>query len=234
MSATTNEATAPYDPFEAADNPEIRNKTYFGHVTVDAYAVVLQRGSGPVNFDHFRHRLEDRRTQVKVSIQPLTGSRFMDPINREVLVESNEYAKIFHPSIRALDIKPRELSGRYVRAEMIPTREYIKKDGTPGTATCPKIIATYETEQDCRAAQDALFGHHDTAAEAAPAVSNGIAPAAPNGAGMSADGQRQLLEALWNASGKSDKQMAMLLSVTPQLKHLTLDSGEVKSVMGVF
>lgn len=232
MSATTNQ---PYDPFEAADNPEIRNKTYFGHVTVDAHAVVLQRGSRPLNFDPYQHSIEDRRTQVKVSIQPLAGSKYMDPINRDMLVESNEYAKIFHPSLKAIGVKPRDLSGKYVRAEMIPTREYIKADGTPGMATTPKIVAVYATEPECRAAQDALFGRHE-ATETAPvqATNTPSQPAQPPSNGLDAKSQDAILNALWGQSNKNTTTFETLFKAIPQLRDLTLDSEPVKRVMGVF
>ena len=231
----STETTAPYDPWEQAETAKPRNKRYFGHCTAQSFGVVLQKGSLPTPFNEHQHRLEDRRTRVEISIQPLAGSRFMDPIKRDMLVESNEWAKITLPSIHDIGIKPRDINGLYVQAEMIPVRDYIKKDGTPGQATVPKFIAIYPSEQLCRDAQEALYGKQEPTSDysgpAAPSTATPSAPATTPNAGMTEAAQDALLAALWKASGENEDQMGKLLAATPSFRHFTTQSPEVQRAM---
>ncbi len=235
MSTTATAPNDVYDSWNEAENAKPRPKVFFGHCAARSQPVVLQKGSPAQPFNLNLHRTEDRRTQVVISIQPLPGSRYMDPIERNMLVESNEWAKIVLPSIHDIGIKPRDINGLYVQAEMIPVRDYIKKDGTPGQATVPKFIAIYPSEQLCRDAQEALYGKQEPTSDysgpAAPSTATPSAPATTPNAGMTEAAQDALLAALWKASGENEDQMGKLLAATPSFRHFTTQSPEVQRAM---
>lgn len=215
-----------------------RPKLVFGQVDVDVWPCVLVKGTGKVLFDATQHKAEDRCTAIHITIAPTTNSRMEYKAEREMIAESKEWAGIMKPSLVALSTDLRSVKGKWVKASLVPTgRKYTNAAGETKQATTFKFEAVYNTEAECEAAEEAVFGKSDSSATApnGSASGNGNTPH-PNGNGSNGNGNNPLeretalkfLPALWTSAGKDLEKFAASLAKNPLVsKYFDLNSPEV-------
>ncbi len=219
--------TTETDVYEDAMNAEWNpTRTVFGEVQVDVWACVLVKGSGKVPFDPNQHSTDQRQTAIKITIQPLPGSKTQFATEREMIAASKEWTQYVRPSLRALDIDLKGLNGKWVQAELAPTgRTYINKSGEEKQATALKFVKIFRTMEECLDAADALFGGngHASAEGPAPEPENGNERATAT----------KFLPALWQASNGDLTVFAQKLATTPLVsKYFDISSKEVLEIIG--
>lgn len=218
------------DPMQSAMETELRPRTYFGQVQTQAYYAALVKGVGRVPFDPSQHSADKRVTAIEISIAPLPGGPIDNPIDRELIAESSDWAKVIKPSLLALSTDLRGINGKWAQVQLIPVGTYTKKDtGEEKTRTMFKFIAVYDTEDACRAASDAFFHKSD-----APAPTTAPAPVAnSNGNNAERAAAAKFLAPLWVASGRDVSKFAQLIAGQAVLaKFFTVDSPEAIAVIG--
>ena len=180
--------TTPYanDPFEAADNPQVRPAEFFGKLEVDAWFCALIKGQGKVPFDNEQHPIDQRRTAVDLHVIPLADHKLNYPLTRGVIAESKEWTGIVWASLRDLGVQSlRELKDgdRWCRVTTEATGRTYQSNGVAKEATTFRFLALYTTEAECEAAFHASRNGSsddwlDAPAQAAPVNgSNGTAHA---------------------------------------------------------
>ena len=168
QSTTANPRTAVMDdPFDSADNPQLRPREYYGQLNIDAHYVKLIKGQGKVPWDPEVDSVDGRFTSVTMILTPLADCGLSFSLQRDMIAESTEWARIVLPSIRAQGIQSAKLAdGRWVRMVQEPTgRKYRPKSGgEEREATTFKILEAYADEEACRAAYLAASGKSDDGA----------------------------------------------------------------------
>ena len=162
------------DPFDAATNAKLRPREYYGQLAVDAYFAKLVKGTGKVPWDPQADSVDNRVTAVNISLIPLPACGLSFKLERSMIAESVEWAKIVWPSLRAQGVQSAKLAdGIWVKLVQEPTgRKYRVKDldGKPGEereASTFKILVVYPDEAACEAAYQATQGSDDGPAAAA-------------------------------------------------------------------
>lgn len=208
------------DPFESAGNAVEPSRHFFGLNMFDVWFCALVKGQGKVPFDPQVHQPGQKRTAVNISIAPLPGSGANFPIERNLIAESKEWAGVILPSIKALGLTPKELNGKYVHVEIVPTGEsYTDKAGVVKSKTTPKYLEVYGDETSCLAASNAFFGNYTEQQEEAFPVGNGNAER---------DVALKFLPALINQAGKDPQRVAELLANNSLVaKYFNINSPEV-------
>lgn len=234
------------DPMDAVDNAGQALNHFYGRMDVGASFVRLVKGVGAEVFDDVRDDPKERRTQVTVSLNPIEASNLTMLVERKMIAESNEWAKITWASLRdncGLK-KVRDLHNKWAKVEMVGTgRTYTNKRGQISEATTFRFMAVFNTAAECTAAYWAERGTE------AP-VDNGVmdvdmshngaaAPATANGAPVMSNVERdtalQFLGALVKqAGGDKGKLSGMILQMAPIAKYFTVDSPEVVSLIAGF
>jgi hypothetical protein len=221
-----------YDPYEAAMNPETRERDgrWFGQLFVDVYACVLQKGVGKVPFDPQTHDQSKRLTAIKMELVPLPEHDVDFTLLRELIAEFGGWPKVTLPSLHAVGIDLRNLNAAWVTVEMHGTgRMYTNSQGEEKEETTFVLLAVFEDQAACRAA----FHAHRGQAEPTPATATATAPGG-NGNGHNPERATaaMFLNPLWaQASGDLGK-FAQLIAANPLTqKHFTLNSPEVVQVV---
>lgn len=161
------------DPFDSASNPTLRPREYYGQLAVDAYFAKLIKGQGKVPWDPQADSVDIRVTAVNISLIPLAASHLTFKLDRSMIAESVEWAKVTWPSLRAQGVESaKSADGIWVKLVQEPTgRKYTAKSGEEREATALKITAVYPDRAACEAAYYATQGAEDaSAAEAAAAA----------------------------------------------------------------
>ena len=143
------------DPFEAADNPQIKPAEYFGKLEVDAWFCALVKGQGKVPFDTALHPADQRRTAIDLHVITLAAHNMNYPMTRGVIAESPEWTKTVWPSLRDLGIASlRELKDteRWCKVTTESTGRTYQSNGTTKEATTFRFLALYASEAECQAA----------------------------------------------------------------------------------
>lgn len=216
------------DPFDAAEDPQVRSNEYWGEVQIDMWFCVLQAGVGKLPFDPQVHDATKRATAIDIQIIPLeeTGLTF-DP-KRGMIAESREWAGIVLPSIKALGISARELNGKFVHVRQKPTgKTYTNKSGEVKDQTTFEFVKVFPDRAACLADYQANNG-------GAPAQAPAPAPAAPASGNAERDTALKFLAAVVEsaARGQTDisiiqRTVAMNIHAMPLInKYFTEDSPE--------
>ncbi len=198
------------DPMDAAMDAEAPSgiRTVFGEVQVDTYFCTLVKGEGKIPFDPTVHSADARRVAIDLTIIPTRGDY---NIVRNIIAESNDWAKIVKPSLRALNTDLRAINGRFVQVQMVPAGKYRDKDsGEEKQRTMPKFVAIYDNLDSCLAAA-AEFFKGGNAAQVIPAP----APAAPNDNGSNPaerETAAKFLPALWKMAGGDLSKLQELMA----------------------
>lgn len=222
------------DPMDAAMDAEAPSsiRTVFGEVQIDTWFCVLVKGEGKIPFDRGVHSTDARRTAIDLTIIPTKGDY---NIVRNIIAESNDWAKIIKPSLQTLNIDLRAINGKFVRVEMVPAGKYTdKQSGETKERTMPKFVTVYPDMDTCLAAADEFFnkpGGGQAAAAPAPA------PAAPAGDGANPaerETAAKFLPALWKMAGGdlSKLQELMVSGKFPLVaKYFDLGSPEIVALV---
>lgn len=217
------------DIWDSADNAQLTPSTYFGRVDFDMYYCVLLKGQGAVVFDPAQHKDQDRRTNITLTITPLSSAPRQFTTERRLLAESREWAGTVLPSIKALGLSTKEINNRWVQYQMVPSgRKYTNKDGEEKQATVPKFLAVYASEEEAEAAAAVLYNRtesDDPPFEPDTTESN-------NGSNAEREVALKFLPGLVAMAGKDKAKIATLLASNPLVsKYFTTDSDEVKALL---
>ncbi len=211
------------DVWDSVDNAELAPSTYFGKVNFDIFYCVLRKGEGAILFDPTVHKPEDRRTQIKIMITPLTTSRAQYLTERRALAESADWVKVTLASIKSLGLSSaRELENKWVHYVMEPTgRTYTNKDGIEKSNTMPKFLAVYDSEEAAEAARAARYNKEEDTPSTDTAPTNG-----------ERDVALKFLPGLVQIAGKDKAKVAGILASQPLVnKYFTVDSPEVAELL---
>lgn len=224
--------TTEYDPFDAAMDAEAPSgvRTQFGEIQIDVWPCVLRKGEGKVPFDAGQHSTDERRTAIDMILIPTKGDY---NIERKIIAESNEWAKIIKPSLRALNTDLRGINGKFVQVQFVSTgRKYTDKNsGEEREYTTFKFIAVYPGLDECLAAAEEFFNNRSQNNQN-DAVSSQSAPATNGANPAERETALKFLPALWNASGKDVNEFAKKLAGNPLTsKYFTIDSDDVLKVI---
>lgn len=227
------------DPFDAAENPQVRQAEYWGEVALDMYFAILQKGVGKVPFDAALHSPDKRVTAIEIAILPIAEQNVTYQVNRGMIAESREWAGIVLPSIKALGISARELAGKYVHVRQKPTGQtYVNNQGETKDRTTFEFVKLFKDYAECLA--DFKAGAGDTEYPPTPANGNGQPAAAPaNGASKERDTALQFLKVVVENAvrGQTDLKVirdtvALNVANMPLInKFFTVDSPETMQLI---
>lgn len=152
--AATPPAQDAYDPYDAAMSAEW-SPIYdvFGQVQAQVWPCVLEKGVGKVPFDPQVHDYDKRNTAIDLSILPVLPGR--QPVERQMIVESREWASIVKPSLVALRTDLRSIHNAWVHAQLVPTGRTYESGGETKHATTIKFVRIFGSEDECLAAAEA-------------------------------------------------------------------------------
>ncbi len=153
-----------WDIWDALENAQAPQSVMFGQVEFDIWPCVLVKGQGKVLFDPAVHDVSQRRISVGITLTLLPDRNGVSrTIERKMIAESAEWARIVLPSINALGLgRPRELNGKWVKATLVPTGRKYTTHGETGAeitrdATTFKFLAFYDSEAECKAARECVI-----------------------------------------------------------------------------
>jgi hypothetical protein len=216
---------AAYDPFQDAQEakPSAGNGEYYGQVECKVYPCVLVKGVGKMPFDPNTNKESERRTAVDIFILPPAELNLNFSLERRMVAQSNEWAKIVWPSLKDLGLLDlRQLNGKYCKVTMQGTGRKYEKEGEQKEATTFKFLALYPTEPEMLAAMHNGNGTQPAAAQA-PAVDKNREVAL------------KFLPTMikqWCAKGLDPEAVRAGLAGNPLLaKYFTVESPEVVELM---
>lgn len=227
------------DPFDDADNPQLRTLEYWGQMSVNAWYCVLEKGTGKVPFNAQQHAADRRVTALDFNLVPLADMNQTRNVERSVIAESKEYAGLVLPTIKALGITARDLNNRYVKLSFQKSgRTYIDKTtGETKDSTTLKFEKLFKDEAECR--QDYLGNQYG-----APVTDQSLPQAAPppvnggNGSKEKETALKFLKVVVQNAvSGQTDlnviqNTVAVNIAQMPMIgKHFSADSLETTNLI---
>lgn len=155
------EITQIYDPFETASNPPVLSSDLWGQIDIKAWFCILEKGVGKIAFDPAQHEIGQRRTAIDIIIYPLPEQNItnMNICERHMIAESDAWRNITLKSIKELGLENvREINGKWVHIVPEETGRKYEKDGQQKSETMFKILAVYNTEDECRKAYLAAGG----------------------------------------------------------------------------
>ena len=226
------------DLYTSADNPSTRSTEFFGLVRLDLYPCVLIKSVGKVPFDPQVHKIEDRRTAIRVMIIPLAEQNFNRDVYRDYVAEFGSWPKITLASIKALGLTTRQVHEAYARVAVVPEgRTYVSQSGETKESTTFKFVAVYANEAECRTAYlsgdgnaDDPSNHQPTAGAGAP-PDNGVSrPAAnaENGNDRARETAWRFVEAIVKQEAGDAAKVGAKIGRMPLIaQYFTIDSPEV-------
>jgi len=224
--------TANNDPWASAEEPEIRQPSYYGQVQLDMFYAVLVKGTGKVPFDPQQHKTDQRVTAIDISILPIADQNIAYPVQRNMIAESKEWAGFVLPSIKALGITVRELNGKWVLAKTKPTgATYVNKQGENKDKTTLVFETLYADEAACKAAYWAAEGVPADYTTQAPSNTQQPSVNTPTPVGGSDDKEKvtamQFLKVLVKKSEGDPAKLGPMIAQFPMVnKFFTIDSPE--------
>lgn len=222
--------TAYVDPLDhattVAEQPDFR----FGEVTVEGRFVVLVKGAGKHDFDPQIHEMKDRRTEVQITVYPLSESGLTNYDQRQVIAEMPEFTRIVWPSVKAQGMTSiRELNNKFVRYELVANGTYTRKDGTTGTRTTFKFHEIFKDRDACLAAFNEARGNVHSPQDDDDAAAVDMSPAGNhNNDPVERETAKQFLAVLVKMHSNDDTALAAAIAGTPMVsKFFTVSSPEV-------
>jgi hypothetical protein len=229
-----------YDPYAAAMgatwDPTFR---VFGQAQIEVYPCILEKGVGKVRFDPARHPVDRRCTAVEIVVLPVQPGR--QPVERQMIAESREWAAIVKPSLLALSTDLGRIHNQWVEAQLVPSgRKYT--DATTNEqkdATTIKFARIFGSEEECLAAsqqpsRNGAGSATSPAASPSHAAAGGVVPAPPAAGGNGAPNEREkaiaakFLPALIQKAAGDPEHLERLLKGNPLTsKYFDLTSPEV-------
>lgn len=225
------------DPFDAATQAGERTPAYFGKIEVSVGFVKLMKGAGKVPFNEGTDSVEERRTDIRIVLNPIEASKMTQLVEKDMIAESATWGRIVWPSLRDCGLKNlRELHGKWAQVELAKTgRTYPGRDGTTREETTFKFVKLFDSLAECNAAFYAVRPG------SAP-VDNGVGDidmshgAGSNGNGNGGNPERetalQFLGVLVKQAGGDKSKLAASIAMMPMIsKYFTADSPEVVNFM---
>ena len=226
------------DPFEAATQAGEGRNTYFGKAEVTAGFVTLKKGVGKQPFNESLDDMRDRRTEVKIVVNPIDAMGLTILLQRDLIAESAEWSRYTWASLRdKCNLKNvRELNGKWCKLTLQATGEtYTTKRGETQERKAFVFEAVYSTAAEATAA---FYADNGGQPEVEPAMavdmghgagSNGNGAAATNAERETA---LQFLKVLVKQAGGDKSKLATSIAAMPMIaKYYTADSPEVVQMM---
>ncbi len=220
--------------------PREKTKVFFGQCDVSWWACGLVKGAGKVPYDKAQHKRQ--YTAIDMMINPLPNSPAQFAVERHMIAESDEWARVTLPSLRDLGSHLGNIGGQWVQIDQVPCGgTYFNKAGEKKERTAIKFLVIYPTEPECQVAADAFWAARRQAeeaeGEAAPATEPSPAQPAPQPAapanGAERETARKFLPALWAASGKDPEKFASkIASMALVAKYFDISSPDVLAIIG--
>lgn len=218
------------DPLDRAESAQPRQSggPIFGRIAVNGFDGVLTKGVGKEPFDPQVHSEDQRITVLQFSLTPLAGSSMRRPVDREMIAESAEWAKVVLPSIKACGLRVRDINDRYCAVELVPSgRRYTDRSGEEKDATTLKFVKFFADEAAAVAAQDAArHGGHPTS----NGVTNGVLPATDAAANQRRTALK-FVAAFWKQSAGDPDVFAGLLSKNALTRSLSMSDDDVVAII---
>lgn len=223
------------DPFQTAVDAGAGRNTYYGRVEVSASFVTLKKGVGKQPFNEQYDDIKERRTEVKIVINPIDAMNLTILLQRDLIAESAEWSRYTWASLRdKCGLKTpsefRALNGKYCKLTLQGTGEtYTTKRGETQERKAFVFEAVYQTAQEATAAYYADTGARPEEPE--PAMNIDMGPGAGsngNGANAERETAKAFLQALVKQSGGDKAKLAASIAMMPMIaKYFTADSPEV-------
>lgn len=224
------------DPFEAATQAGEGRNTYYGKADVTAGFVTLKKGVGKQPFNDQLDDIRERRTEVKIVVNPIDAMGISILLQRDLIAESAEWSRYTWASLRdKCGLKSvRDLNGKYCKVTLQGTGEsYTTKRGDTQERKAFVFEAVYATAADATAAYYADNGgqplHEDD-----PAMAVDMGPGAgangngANGANAERETAKAFLQALVKQSGGDKAKLSASIAAMPMIaRYFTADSPEV-------
>jgi hypothetical protein len=230
-----------HDPFDAATQAGEGRNAFYGRADVSAAFVTLKKGVGKQPFNEQFDDMRDRRTEVKIVVNPIDAMGLTILLQRDLIAESSEWSKFTWASLRdKCGLKNvRELNGKWCKLTLVSTGEtYTTKRGDTQERKAFVFEAVYQTAQEAEAAYYADTGTAPVDSEMAIDMSHGAGTApSTNGAnGNGANPERetalQFLKVLVKqANGDRGKLAASIAQMPMIAKWFTIDSPEVGEIL---
>lgn len=229
------------DAFDSAVNAAENRGIYYGKVQISADYVVFSKGIGKLSYIEGQHEPKDRRTEVSFVLSPIDEMGMTNLVQRSMIAESDEWARIVWPSLRDdCGIKhPRELDGKFVKVQLVLNgRSWIdKKTNEKREGTTLKFLTIYANEAACKNVFiDDGNSVHVPNANAEPdstAINASVNMTTPID-NPERETAKIFLPALVKSSGGDPATLAMLISQMPIIaKFFNADSPEVRELMKV-
>lgn len=156
------------DPWDEAEKAKPLVYTHFGQIMAHSDYVIWPKGVRLADcppFDPKQHTEGNRVTRVTIMASPLPGQQQPTwPHERVMGIYTPEWTKVTLPSIKALNVSPRDLDKVFAQYQFKEARKYTNKEGEVKSATSFHFVELYETEAACVAAAEAMFGKSNGAA----------------------------------------------------------------------
>ena len=147
----------PWEFAEQAKEPHYSN-IIWGKCEAKSWWCILEKGTGRVEFDPQIHSQDQKRAAIDIIIRPLSEMNMTFDVIRRMIAESREWASFTLPSIRDLEISPKQLNGLWVKVQTVPLTDkagnaitYTNEDGVIKEKTALKFLAIFKDEEECRA-----------------------------------------------------------------------------------
>lgn len=219
------------DPFEAATQAGEGRNTYFGKAEVTAGFVTLKKGVGKQPFNDQLDDIRERRTEVKIVVNPIDAMGISILLQRDLIAESSEWSRYTWASLRdKCGLKSvRDLNGKWCKVTLQGTGEtYTTKRGETQERKAFVFEAIYNTAQEATAAFYADTGGQPESDPAMAVDMSHGAGANGNGANAERETAKAFLQALVKQSGGDKNKLAASISQLPMIaKYFTADSPEV-------
>jgi hypothetical protein len=229
-----------FDAFDSAVNAAENRGIYYGKVQISAEYVVFSKGIGKLSYVEGKHEPKDRRTEVSFVLSPIDEMGMTNLIQRSVIAESDEWAKIVWPSLRdGCGIKsPRDADSKFVKAILVANgRSWVNKSGDKQEGTAMKFVTIYPDEMTCKAAFASDGNSVRVPSTTAAPNSTDAAMAVdmtPNAQNPERETAKMFLPTLIKSSGGNRDALAKMIVGMPIIaKWFTVDSPEIAELMAV-
>lgn len=224
------------DAFDSAVNAAENRGIYYGKIEVSANYVVFSKGVGKLSYIENQHDAKDRRTEVSFVLSPIDEMGMANLVQRSIIAESDEWAKLVWPSLRdGCNVKNlRDTDGKFVKIHLIPNgRSWDdKKTGEKREGTTMKFTAIYASEAACKTAfiDDGNSVRVPTAPDSTAAAM--AVDMTPNAVNPERETAKAFLPALVKSSAGNPTMLATMITGMPIIsKFFTIDSPEVRELM---
>ena len=148
------------DVWDTANDTTMGPKRYFGQLLTDAFFVHIAKGEPKEQFDPARHNAGQKFTQIKIGAICTKADGSTYDLNREIICEfGREWAGIVLPSLKKLNVHPRDLNDKWASWEMVENGQSwtSKTTGELVKGTTFKFSEFYPDEDTCRAAEAKFY-----------------------------------------------------------------------------